>query len=86
MKYSFILYSHAGCCLCDRLEEMIAPYLAKQQKTDEVELLKRDIADHPAWLEAYRDRIPVLTLDDVVVLEGRPSEDDVRQVFAELWR
>ncbi|MCC7192986.1 MAG: glutaredoxin family protein [Phycisphaeraceae bacterium] len=85
MKYSFILYSHAGCCLCDRLEEMITPYLAKQRKTGEVELLKRDIADDIAWFEAYRDRIPVLTLGNHVVLEGRPSEDDVRQAFAELW-
>lgn len=79
-----ILYGHAGCCLCDRLAEMIQPHLAALGRQRDVELIKRDIADDPAWHAAYRERIPVLTLGDRVILEGRPEPAEVAEAFAGL--
>jgi hypothetical protein len=72
-----ILYSHAGCCLCDRLEEMLAPHLAALRRRGGVNLFKRDIADDPAWHALYHERIPVLVAGEEVILEGRPEEDEI---------
>ena len=82
----FVLYGHAGCCLCERLEEMIEPYLASLRRSGDVELVRRDIADDPAWREAYRERIPVLVAGGRVILEGRPEPEEVARAFADLDR
>jgi hypothetical protein len=81
-RVELIFYSHAGCCLCDRLEELIAPHLDSLRKRGEVDLIKRDIADDPVWHDRYHERIPVLTLGERVILEGRPEEEEVQQAFA----
>ncbi len=72
-----ILYSHDDCPLCDRLEAMIAPHIERLGAT----LTKRNIKDNRDWLRAYRYRIPVLTLGDDVLLEGRPEADEVERAM-----
>lgn len=47
-------------------------------------LTKRDINQDSKWYEAYWSRIPVLVEGDRVLLEGRPSQRDVDDVFAKL--
>ena len=68
-----ILYTRQGCGLCDRLEDMIAPYLARHQH----ELVRRDIDTNESYRLLYGDRIPVLTGDGQVILEGRPDDAEV---------
>jgi hypothetical protein len=75
-----ILYSHDDCPLCDRLEAMIEPHLQRLGAT----LIKRNIKTNRDWLRAYRYRIPVLTLDDRVLLEGRPEPTEVDRVMTSL--
>jgi hypothetical protein len=72
-----ILYSHDDCPLCDRLETMIAPHVKRLGAT----VIKRNIKTNRDWLCAYRYRIPVLTLGDEVLLEGRPEADEVDRVM-----
>jgi hypothetical protein len=79
------LYSHVGCCLCERLDEMIQPHLTALRRGGlEIELIHRDIADDPAWRSVYGERIPVLLADDHVLLEGRPEPAEVSAAFARL--
>ena len=72
-----ILYTKAGCHLCDEarghLENLAADY---DFELDEVDI-RRD--DH--LFEAYRYRIPVIVVDGVERLEGRISADDVRSLL-----
>ena len=75
-----MLYGHDRCPLCARLEEMIAPHLAR---IADAHLVKRDIHDEPEWMEAYGHRVPVLMLGERGLLEGRPSEDEVREAIGE---
>lgn len=74
-----ILYGHADCSLCDRLEAIIHPLIADTDVT----LVKRDITTDREWLRAYRDRIPVLTdAAGHVLVEGRPEPEDVAAALA----
>lgn len=79
-----ILYSHEGCCLCDRLEEMLQPHLAALRQHRDVKFLKRDIADDEPARQLYRLRIPVLLVDGNVLLEGRPDAAQVASALASL--
>jgi thiol-disulfide isomerase/thioredoxin len=71
------LFGTPGCCLCDELLDHLQPHLKKLGKSHDVELIKRNIADDEAWLETYRYRIPVLTCEGKVLLEGRPTEAEI---------
>ncbi len=73
-----VLYTRKGCCLCDRLEEMLRPHLGPLM--DRIE--RRDLDREPEYRPLYDDRIPVLTCDGEVVLEGRPTEDEVSRAIA----
>ena len=80
-----ILYSGKDCHLCDRLQELIQPHMdSLREQGATVYFSKRDIKDNPHWLELYRIRIPVLTVDGHILVEGRPTEDEVERAFAEL--
>lgn len=79
-------YTRADCPLCDRLEALLRPLLQLLEELTEVEITKRDIFDDAAWREAYQYRIPVLTCDDKVLLEGRPELSDVAMAFEPLLR
>ena len=70
-------YTKDDCPLCDRLERMVTPLLAAHGMTFE----KESIKNSPDLQRRYGLRIPVLTLGDQVVLEGRPSEGQVRRAI-----
>jgi glutaredoxin len=82
---NLILYSGKNCHLCHRLEKLVAPHLdALRRNGIELQLTKRDIYENNDWRKLYKLRIPVLTLDDKVIIEGNPSEDEVRQAIEAL--
>ncbi len=77
-----ILYGKPDCLLCDRLEAMLSPHLHTLGAA--ASLTKRNIEDNHDWYETFWSRIPVLTLGDEVLLEGRPSQTQVDEVFVSL--
>ena len=79
-----ILYGHAQCSLCDRLEELVLIHLGSLSKGNDVTLQKRDINDDPQWRDTYQTRIPVLEHNKQVILEGRPSIDEVARAIDSL--
>lgn len=68
------LYTRQGCHLCEEAEEMLAEILP------DVELV--DVDASAEWVALYGLRVPVLTVDDRVVLEGRFTEAAVATLFA----
>ncbi len=74
------LYTREGCHLCHRLVEMIQPWLDEHHIT----LERCDIETNDVWYETYRSRIPALTCDNRVILEGKPDEEQVRTTMNEL--
>lgn len=82
-----ILYHATGCCLCDRLESFIQQCVARTGTpgfSNAVTLIKFDISDDPYRREQFGTRIPVLTSGGKVILEGRPSSQEVEQVLRRL--
>lgn len=75
-----VLYSKAGCHLCDdarlHLEDLAADHHLSYDEVD----IRRD----SAIFERYRYRIPVITVDGVERLEGRIEADEIRALFADL--
>lgn len=67
------LYTRQGCGLCEEAEEMLAEILP------DVELV--DVDASAEWAALYGLRVPVLTIDDRVVLEGRFTEAAVATLF-----
>ncbi|MBF6591106.1 MAG: glutaredoxin family protein [Ktedonobacterales bacterium] len=74
---TIMLYSKAGCCLCDQARE----YLEELAAEHELELREIDIRRDPALFERYRDRIPVITVNGEERLEGRIEASDVRDLL-----
>jgi len=64
----FSLYTRRGCHLCEAAEDMVAA----SGTTAAVEFV--DIDAHPDLRSLYGSRVPVLTADGVVVMEGRFDE------------
>ncbi len=70
-----ILYTRAGCGLCDRLKSLIA---AEVDDDSSLSLSEVDIANDPGLIEQFGLRIPVVMYAGRVILEGRPSPSEVR--------
>lgn len=64
----FSLYTRRGCHLCEAAEDMLAAFAS----TATVELV--DVDAHPDLERLYGSRVPVLTADGVVLVEGRFDE------------
>ena len=82
-----LLYGSTNCHLCDRLAQLVRPHLKKMQRqpgNKPAVLIKRNIFDNPAWAERYRTRIPVLIVDERVILEGRPEPAQVAEAMRNL--
>lgn len=62
-----VLYSGAGCHLCDDAYAVIEAV----RRDVPFELEVRDIAGDPAWFAAYRHDIPVVTIDGVEAFRHR---------------
>ncbi len=61
------LFYREGCHLCDVMLSELAPYL----QVPNVKLQRIDIDEHPEWLEAYNEFVPVLHIDDEPVCKYR---------------
>ena len=71
------LYTREGCHLCHRLEQMLEPWV----KQNAITLTLLDIEENDAWYEMYWSRIPVLMVDDCVVVEGKPDETQLHEAM-----
>ena len=72
-----ILYSKAGCHLCDEAREHLEDLATEHVfELDEVDIRRDD-----QLFERYRYRIPVITVDGSERLEGRITADDVRSLL-----
>jgi glutaredoxin len=58
-----ILYSKAGCHLCEGLQEKL-DIIIKTQNFSSLELEIRDITTNDDWFEAYQYEVPVLFIAD----------------------
>ncbi len=56
-----VLYGRPGCCLCDDAREI----LGRAQSRHAFKLEERDIESDEPLFQAYLERIPVITIDDV---------------------
>lgn len=73
-----VLYSKAGCHLCDAARGYLEDLAAEEGLTfDEVDIRRDDVL-----FERYRYRIPVITVDGVELLEGRIEAAGVRAVLS----
>lgn len=77
---TIILYSKAGCHLCD----LARTYLEDALGDSEVPLDEIDIRRDPDLFERYRYRIPVITVNGVERLEGRIEAADIATLVASL--
>lgn len=68
------LYTRAGCGLCDEVHVA----LIRMLKDIQFELEIVDIEADPAVYERYRDRIPVVTVDDQEVAAAPIDEKQLR--------
>lgn len=61
-----VLYTRAGCGLCDETRASLLAILARRAATDlpAPALVERDIASDPAWERAFLVEIPVVELGD----------------------
>lgn len=66
---SIVLYSRRGCCLCERAEDMLAPYAT--------EMTVVDIDALPDLARAFGTRVPVVEVDGRVVIEGNFQEQEL---------
>ena len=73
-----VLYRKPGCCLCEEAE----PIVERAAAIAGLSVNKRSIVQDPDAFARYRYRIPVLTLDGLVIGEGRVDEAQVRRALA----
>ena len=69
-----VLFSGAGCHLCDDAYDVIE----EVRRDLPFELEVRDIASDPGWLAAYRHDIPVITIDGVEAFRHRLTAAELR--------
>ncbi len=76
------LYAKAGCHLCDEARAYLEEALSDLDRV--LDLRETDIRRDPELFERYRYRIPVIAVDGVERLEGRISNDAVRELLRSL--
>ena len=79
---ALVLYGKPGCCLCEEAALVIERVVAQFGLT----LSKRSILQDPDAFARYRYRIPVLTLDGLVLEEGRIGEAGLRRALDDALR
>lgn len=70
-------YTKAGCHLCEEARDMLDDIAAQTV----YELTEIDIRSNTDLFEQYRDRIPVIVIDDDTILEGRIAFRDLASAF-----
>ena len=76
------LYAKAGCHLCDEARAYLEESVADLDR--ELDLREIDIRRDPELFERYRYRIPVITVNGAERLEGRITDDAVRELLRSL--
>lgn len=74
-----MFYTKAGCHLCDEARDMLDDIAAETA----FELTETDIRTSPELFEQYRYRIPVIIIDDTLLVEGRIAYRDLAHAFQE---
>lgn len=74
-----MFYTKAGCHLCDEAREMLDDIAAETA----FELTETDIRSGPELFEQYRYRIPVIIIDDTLIIEGRIEYRELVRAFQE---
>jgi glutaredoxin len=74
------LYTRPDCCLCDDARAAIA----RVRREHEFELEEIDISGDRALSEKYGERVPVVMLDGLPVLELRIDEAELRRRIASM--
>ena len=74
-----MFYTKAGCHLCDEARDMLDDIAAETA----FELTETDIRTSPELFEQYRYRIPVIIIDDTLIVEGRIAYHDLAHAFQE---
>jgi len=72
-----ILYSKPGCHLCDIARDWIEVFAADPYRYQPLVVDEVDIRSDAVLFERYRDRIPVVVVEGMIVIEGRM--DDVAE-------
>lgn len=75
--FQVTFYTKAGCHLCEEARDMLEDIAA----LTEYEFTEIDIRSNPAIFERYRYRIPVITINDDTLLEGRIEFRDLAKAF-----
>jgi glutaredoxin len=70
-------YTKAGCHLCDEARDMLDE-IALSIPYDLTEI---DIRKNMELFERYRYRIPVITINETIVAEGRIDDNDLLAAF-----
>lgn len=70
-------YTKAGCHLCEDARDMLDDIAAQIP----FELTEIDIRRDMNIFEQYRYRIPVVTINEIVVAEGRIEYSDLTKAF-----
>jgi glutaredoxin len=70
-------YTKAGCHLCDEARDMLDE-IALSIPYDLTEI---DIRKDMELFERYRYRIPVITINETIVAEGRIDDNDLLAAF-----
>ena len=72
-----VLYGKPGCCLCDFAESRLRALRERRP----FEFAKVDILGDTAAAARYRDTIPAIEVDGVLVTEGRFDENAVARAL-----
>lgn len=72
-----VLYTRAGCHLCDDMAHALRALL----RGSDVRIRAVDVDSEAQLRERYGLRVPVLTLDDEVLCEARLDEEAVRDAL-----
>jgi len=75
MTPTLILYTRAGCCLCEDAQEV----LLRVRGRHPFELEVRDIERDESWHRAYLERIPVVAIDGEEVFELFVDETELER-------
>ena len=72
-----ILYTRPGCCLCEEAREVLLR--VRRDEPAAFEMSERDIESDDALLQAYLERIPVITIDGEEAFELFVDEAELRR-------
>ena len=74
------LYSRPDCCLCRDLEDKVRPALSAIG----LDVASVNVDNSEDTKAAFGDRIPVLVHKGNVILEGRPTDEQISQAITRL--